>query len=217
MRGALFGRALAHVRFLYSRYLDRRFDRRYGVETLREHLPEEIHRDEAAAKQSGRYQPTSTLAFREMVRAADVRHEDFAFVDLGSGKGKTLMLAAAYPFRSIVGVELSPALHEIAEANLDAFLKRDGATHRVELRCQDAAELDWPEADLFVYLFNAFACEKLDLVLESLDRSLRARPRRLVLLCRRLSRHDVLERHSYLREVVRAPAYRIYRGVASED
>ena len=35
--------------------------------------------------------------------------------DLGSGKGRTLLMASDYPFRRIVGVELLPALHQIAQ------------------------------------------------------------------------------------------------------
>jgi len=44
---------------------------------------------------------------------------DFIFIDLGSGKGRTLLMASDYPFRRIVGVELLLALHQIAQENLE--------------------------------------------------------------------------------------------------
>jgi hypothetical protein len=66
------------------------------------------------------YQPTESALFHEMFDAlreqshSDFR--DFVFVDLGSGKGRTLLMASDYPFRCIVGVELLPALHQAAQS-----------------------------------------------------------------------------------------------------
>ena len=36
-------------------------------------------------------------------------------MDLGSGKGRTLMMASDYPFQRIIGVELLPALNQVAK------------------------------------------------------------------------------------------------------
>src|SRR5271166_3265808 len=58
------------------------------------------------------YQPTEATLFHEMIAAMSGQprfdFRDFTFVDLGSGKGRTLLMAADYPFRRIVGVELLP-------------------------------------------------------------------------------------------------------------
>lgn len=71
------------------------------------------------------YQPTEKALFHEMVDAlahhADLDFAEFTFVDLGSGKGRALLMASDYPFRRIVGVELLPALHQIAELNLAQY------------------------------------------------------------------------------------------------
>ena len=48
----------------------------------------------------------------------DVDHREFSFVDYGSGKGRVLMLAAAYPFRRILGVEFSESLDRVARDNI---------------------------------------------------------------------------------------------------
>ena len=42
----------------------------------------------------------------------------YTFVDLGAGMGRAMLLAADYPFRAVVGVELHPTLARIARANL---------------------------------------------------------------------------------------------------
>ena len=46
---------------------------------------------------------------------------DFIFIDLGSGKGRALLMASDYPFRRIVGVELLPQLHRAAQDNLTKY------------------------------------------------------------------------------------------------
>ena len=60
------------------------------------------------------YQPTESALFHEMLEALreqiHLDFHDFVFVDLGSGKGRTLLMASEYPFRRIVGVELLPGV-----------------------------------------------------------------------------------------------------------
>src|SRR5580692_7070745 len=35
--------------------------------------------------------------------------DEFTFIDLGAGMGRAMLLAACYPFRAVIGVELNPA------------------------------------------------------------------------------------------------------------
>jgi hypothetical protein len=56
--------------------------------------------------------------FANAVASLDIEHKLFTFFDLGSGKGRGLILALSYPFRRIVGVEFALELHRTAEANL---------------------------------------------------------------------------------------------------
>src|SRR5271166_1913671 len=71
------------------------------------------------------YQPTEADLFREMLIALSQHSQsdfhDFVFIDLGSGKGRTLLIASDYPFRRIVGVDLLPELHQAAEENLSKY------------------------------------------------------------------------------------------------
>jgi len=67
------------------------------------------------------YQPTEPGPFAEMIASLPMDLGEFTFVDVGSGKGRTLLMASEYPFRRIVGVELLPALHQIAQENLASY------------------------------------------------------------------------------------------------
>src|SRR5262245_23318432 len=64
------------------------------------------------------YQPTDPELFEQMMDSLRFDLSEFTFIDLGSGKGRTLLMAAAYPFPRVVGVELLPSLHRVALENL---------------------------------------------------------------------------------------------------
>jgi SAM-dependent methyltransferase len=76
----------------------------------------------------------------------------FTFVDLGSGKGRALLLARRYRFKRYVGVEFAKELNHYAACNTQEF-------DDVELRCMDATEYVFPEGPLVVFLYNPFGHE----------------------------------------------------------
>src|SRR5579863_4590016 len=106
------------------------------------------------------YQPTDPALFREMLDAlaeqARISLSDFTFVDLGSGKGRTLLMASDYPFRRILGVELLPALHQIAEENLKKYSSESQKCFQLESICADAIDFPFPAEPTLLYLFNPF-------------------------------------------------------------
>jgi SAM-dependent methyltransferase len=109
--------------------------------------------------------------------SVDVRHEDFEFVDLGSGKGKALLLASDYPFKRIIGVEFSPVLHLIALDNISRYRTPTQRCRNIKSICQDATEFDFPMSPLLVHLYNPFGPDTLGRVLERLEASLSIQPR----------------------------------------
>lgn len=138
------------------------------------------------------YQTTDPLIFGEamdMVGAAidpgmpfgpgwGSQFADFTFIDLGSGKGRVLLMAAGYPFRRIVGVELLPELLQIAHENLSRLLD----PVRIELVLDDARNFQFPNEPLVVFLFNPFPVYVLRSVMSNLERSMAAAPRPVYLV-----------------------------------
>jgi SAM-dependent methyltransferase len=138
------------------------------------------------------YQPTEPPAFREMMASLPIDFREFTFVDLGSGKGRTLLMAAEYPFHRILGVEILPELHRVAEENVRACQKSLVETQqaasllqsgsRIECICADALEYDFPAEPLVLYLFNPVSESDMARVLGNLERSLREHSRRVYIL-----------------------------------
>jgi SAM-dependent methyltransferase len=79
-----------------------------------------------------------------------------SFVDIGSGMGRAVMLAAQKPFRQVIGIEVSRALHEVALDNLAHIDRSTFACRDVRLQCKDAANYRFPTGPLVAYLFNPF-------------------------------------------------------------
>lgn len=64
-----------------------------------------------------------------------------AFVDIGCGKARPLVLASEFPFQRLVGVELSPALAAVARANAAVVARRHPGRTAIEIVMGDAVAM----------------------------------------------------------------------------
>ncbi len=123
------------------------------------------------------YQPTDPALFQEMMANLPIEFDQFTFVDLGSGKGRTLLMASDYPFRKIVGVELIAQLHGAAVENIRVYQSATRRCSQIEAVCEDACQFVFPETPLVLYLFNPLPEAGLRRVLRNLEQSLEQSPR----------------------------------------
>lgn len=94
--------------------------------------------------------------FDDAVDAIDIPLNEAIFVDLGSGKGRALILAAKRAFRRVIGVEFAPSLHEIATRNFAALDIATGADQRIELINDDATRFAFPAGPVVLFLYHPF-------------------------------------------------------------
>jgi len=160
------------------------------------------------------YQPTESALFHEMVDAlreqshTDLR--DFLFIDLGSGKGRTLLMASDYPFRRIVGLELLPALHQVAQDNLRKYRSESQKCFALESICTDATEFAFPAQPTVLYLFNPFPESGLRKMIANLEQSLQAHPRAVHVLYHNPLLEHVLRQSGVLGKIGGTHQYSIY-------
>ncbi|MBV8070354.1 MAG: class I SAM-dependent methyltransferase [Acidobacteriaceae bacterium] len=172
VRGVRYSRA-----WIVDRLRDRQLDRELGLESSDRRSLRELGID---LPESVDYQPVSYSDFRVILNSITVTPDD-VFLDLGCGMGRAVCLAAFYPFRSIIGVEISPELCSIAKENI--------ARIRNRLRCSDieivnanANAYDIPPEVSVVFFFNPFGGAIMSAVLGRVAESARQRPRSLRLL-----------------------------------
>ncbi len=83
--------------------------------------------------------------------------QNYTFIDLGCGKGRAVLLAAELPFKQVIGVELNPALAQIAADNLNTWQAAGHSTCPASIFCQDATDFILPDNPCLLYLYNPFA------------------------------------------------------------
>jgi SAM-dependent methyltransferase len=160
------------------------------------------------------YQPTESVLFHEMIAAlrehVHLDLSEFVFVDLGSGKGRTLLMASDYPFRRIVGVELLPALHQIAKENLSGYRSESQKCFAIEAVCGDATEFAFPCEATVLYLFNPFPEAGMRRVIGNLETSLQAHPRAVYVLYHNPLLERVLSESAVLKKIYGTHQYAVY-------
>ncbi|MGA7300769.1 MAG: class I SAM-dependent methyltransferase [Candidatus Sulfotelmatobacter sp.] len=166
-----------------QRYGDAEYDWEYRVNTSSAGVG---WRDRLLGFFYSPYQPTESVLFHEMIVAVSERagfdFREFIFLDLGSGKGRALLMASDYPFRRIVGVELLPALNDAAQDNIGKYRSESQKCFAMESICGDAAEFAFPDEPTVLFLFNPFPESGLRNVIANLEQSLREHPRRVYVL-----------------------------------
>lgn len=160
------------------------------------------------------YQPTDPALFHEMLAAVQehtgIDFCEFDFIDFGSGKGRTLLMASDYPFRRITGVELLPSLNEIAQQNLSGYRAESQRCLDLESICADATKFPLPDRPLLLYLFNPFPEHGLRKVVANIDESLRSNARAIYVLYHNPLLESVIGTSTKLGRIWSTHQYSIY-------
>jgi SAM-dependent methyltransferase len=195
----------------HQRYGDADYDWNYRVNTTSATVS---WRDRLMGVFHSPYQPTEAELFHQMLEAlreqTHIDFRDYAFVDLGSGKGRTLLMASDYPFRRIIGVELLPALHQAAQDNLKRYRGESQKCFALEAICGDATDFSSPHEHLLIYLFNPFPESGLRLTMENLEKSLTGHPRSAYVLYHNPLLEDVLLQCTRFEKIAGTHQYSIY-------
>src|SRR5262245_14761117 len=136
------------------------FDREHGTDTANEIFDlttAGVSREQAA--RGNFYRATWESEFHEVMDALVALGIDlskFSFVDYGSGKGKVLLMASLHPFRQVVGVEYSPAMHLVAVANCERFKDARQRCFSLTPVLADALEYQPPDGPVIAFIHNAF-------------------------------------------------------------
>jgi hypothetical protein len=186
------------------------YDCDYGVDTTWARLSWGVRLRELFTERQ--YQPTDPQEFHEVIRHVKADLSPFVFIDMGSGKGRALLLACDYPFREIIGVEVQPELHRIAVENILRF-ENTHKCGRVSSVCIDARKFVFPDEPLFLYLFNPFPDYVFETVLTNLQESLQRKPRPLYVVYNTPWERQVLEHATFLEKIFEDHHFQIYRAV----
>lgn len=137
--------------------------------------------DDATRAQAILYLPSPARVTRWMLDNVGIDHRQFSFVDLGSGKGRVLLVGSEYPFQAIVGVEISPQLSAIATDNIGRYRPSRRQCQNVRVENVDATAFAFPQTPLLVHLYHPFEPTLTAAVLARLEESVTRAPRPVVI------------------------------------
>ena len=159
------------------------FDRLFGVSTA-------VDSAFSVDGDNNPYDGSQWLPVWRALRRLDPGPQD-VFVDLGSGKGRVLLIAGSLPYGRVIGVDLDEELDRCAKENIR---KAAGRLRAKEVTSVTANVLEWPVPDdlSVVFMFNPFMgqtfCGAMQRILDSYDR----KPRDLRIIYGFPAEHDWL-------------------------
>lgn len=170
------------------RPVDDPFDEQHGTDTAREVSVGALELPNEKMEGANRYQSTrDTDGFHALIQNLGIDYSQFTFIDIGSGKGRCLLLASSYPFRRIIGVEFSPVLHEIALKNIAIYKSPDQHCRDITSVCADALEFELPKEPIVLYMFNPFSMAVMQPFAKRVTDSLWVQPREVYVAYRQPS------------------------------
>ena len=184
------------------------FDRRFRVDTL------ETTSDRAlpAIPFGIRYAPTKVKRLKKIFGELRVSYQDFIFLDVGSGKGRALLVASEFPFKRIIGVEFLADLHSIAQKNIRTYRSTTQKCSAIDLHCCDAKVYRMPNENTVLFLNNPFEHPIVSRLMINVRESLQNHPRKVYLVYHNPVCHDLIIRSEFMELVRVTDLYAIYKN-----
>ena len=163
-----------------------RFDRKAGVETEGHAALSDLTIGDASRTEGFLYVPTPPQLARAWLDALEGPLHPFTLVDMGSGRGRVLLIASEKPFRRVIGVEFAVELHEAALENIRRFPNARMRCKDVTSVLKDAAAFSFPTDPLVVYFNNPFSEVVMTKVVRNLATTYEEQPRPIVVVYQQL-------------------------------
>src|SRR5258708_5805475 len=156
-----------------------RYDRRLGIDTSGFIKASDLGVGDDSGRSGRAYDGTPPGIASFLVGLVAPRAKGFTFLDIGSGKGRVLLIASRFPFSRVVGFELSEQMNEIAVRNVQQFAKHYPDMLPVEIVGGDATRRPLPDGPLVIFLFNPLGPESMRDFAASLKASYQQTPRKI--------------------------------------
>lgn len=157
------------------------YDRANGIETSGMVPVERLSVDETAREGAFLYAGSQPGVLRTVLQTLP-GIDSCSFLDLGCGKGRPLFVASEFPFRELIGVELSPPLADTARRNAAIIAQRHPRRVPVQIVTGDATAFPLPVGDFVLFLYNPFGRTLIGKVVANVEAALRAGQRRVYIV-----------------------------------
>lgn len=166
------------LKYAADRTVEQWYDHRLGISTAGVVLLESLSITNEDAKM---YTGSSYPGFFRTLKRSGIPYDESTFVDYGCGMGRIIIAAATFPFKRVIGIELSSILAEKARENLRSA-ERHFQCRDVNVVVGNATQWSIPDHVNVFHLFNPFGGQTLRTVTSEIARSLTDHPRKAWIL-----------------------------------
>ena len=173
--------------------MDLSFDWKHGTDTMGWVEREALGARSGNQEHSAPYKATKARPFLNLLSKLDLPR-DCTFVDIGSGKGRALLIASQYGFRKVTGIEFSGHFCALARRNAESFARNKGMLSPIEVIEADATSHHFQAEDRVFFMYNPFDSFILAQVMDNIGHSLKESPRGIWLIYNTPLHHEVIKK-----------------------
>ena len=163
---------------LFTIFYEIKGERKYGIDTtgIEEIWQYDISTEDLSEAES--YQPSSYYILEKLFLHLPPEALRGSIIDFGCGKGRALVVAMAFGFKKLIGVEIIHELSRDAEQNL-LHNKVDKKDNEFSILNNRAQSIPIPDDSSVFLFFNPFKQQVMELVLQNILDSYKKNPRTL--------------------------------------
>jgi SAM-dependent methyltransferase len=154
---------------------------KYGTNTLIPVELKDLTIKNGDRKKASRYEAVSFYMLEKLLSAFQKVSGTTSIIDLGSGKGRVLMVAPHFGFTDITGIDFAKELCQQANMNMREK-EKEFPNIKWKVINENVENYDIGNQDSVFFMFNPFAEDVLKRFLEKLDNSCHEFPRSIYFL-----------------------------------
>ncbi|MDP4132205.1 MAG: class I SAM-dependent methyltransferase [Bacteroidota bacterium] len=161
---------------LFTIYHEVRGEKKYHIHTMGEDELISLKEKGVDISHASIYMPLNYYVLEKLMEEIIKYDGNKTFLDIGCGKGRAMIVAAAYGFDRVWGVDFSKDFCEEAETITTLYARANPGTHFTVIQA-DASAYDIPEEISTIFLFNPFDEVMMWLVVSRIVQSQENHPR----------------------------------------
>jgi SAM-dependent methyltransferase len=200
---------------LFTIYHEVRGERKYRIHTMGEDELLGLKERGIDISHANIYMPLNYYVLEKMMNEIkQLGTDDGGFIDIGCGKGRVMIVAAAYGFKDVWGIDFSRAFCDEAEAITSSYARKHPET-RFTVIHGNASAFEIPAAISTFFLFNPFDEVILWMAVSQIVKSQEEYPRRIRILYANPQHQSVFIDFGF-REIFRLRKWNFFEGVILE-
>jgi 16S rRNA G966 N2-methylase RsmD len=162
----------------FSIYHEIRGERKYGIHSSRLNDLQKLEIKGNNRKEAEVYQGAGYYLLEKIFLKLQEFKAPDDIIDIGSGKGRVMVVAAHYGFKKIMGIDFAIELCKVAERNCATITKQFPLAEWAVIHA-NAADFTFTQHNNVFFFFNPFKEPVMDRVIKNILQSLAEHPRKI--------------------------------------